>query len=139
MLLMVFQLLFIEVLSTHYSVYYSKVKLCVFLVTMELAKPPRFLCLLDFCLPHLEFYLLITFKFTTQDAVIEGYSITNSIDEIRQRIGVCLQQDLLYDSLTAEQHLILFGTLKGVNPAEINTKVFFPKILQFIVVGERNA
>ncbi len=33
--------------------------------------------------------------------------------QIRQKVGVCLQVDVLYDRLTVREHLEFFGKLKG--------------------------
>ncbi|KAH3755913.1 ATP-binding cassette sub-family A member 3 [Pelomyxa schiedti] len=60
---------------------------------------------------------------TSGDAIIEGLSIRSSMDLIRERIGVCPQHDLLYETLTAREHLILFGSLKGIPSSQINTAV----------------
>eukprot|EP01105_Mastigella_eilhardi_P023001 TRINITY_DN5750_c0_g1_i2.p1 TRINITY_DN5750_c0_g1~~TRINITY_DN5750_c0_g1_i2.p1 ORF type:complete len:1644 (-),score=438.19 TRINITY_DN5750_c0_g1_i2:58-4989(-) len=60
---------------------------------------------------------------TSGDALVEGLSIRTSMDEVRRRIGVCPQHDLLYDDLTAEEHLTLFGRLKGIPRSQIAAKV----------------
>lgn len=36
------------------------------------------------------------------------------MDSIRQSIGICPQDNILFENLTAKQHLLLFGTLKGL-------------------------
>jgi ABC-type multidrug transport system ATPase subunit len=36
------------------------------------------------------------------------------VEEIRKLIGVCPQHDRLYDDFTVEEHLNLFGELKGL-------------------------
>ncbi|KYQ89278.1 ABC transporter A family protein [Tieghemostelium lacteum] len=56
---------------------------------------------------------------TNGDALIFGNSIVNDIQEIRKNLGVCPQQDILYDKLTVLQHLRIFASLKGVPPHEI--------------------
>jgi len=35
------------------------------------------------------------------------------MSEIRQKVGVCLQVDVLYEKLTAKEHIEFFGKLKG--------------------------
>lgn len=37
------------------------------------------------------------------------------MDEVRKKMGVCPQHDTLYDELTVEEHLYLFGTFKGLD------------------------
>ena len=42
-----------------------------------------------------------------------GLDVERDIKQIRQMIGYCPQQDILYDELTAEEHLKFFCELKG--------------------------
>eukprot|EP00899_Mesostigma_viride_P019985 jgi/Mesvir1/27989/Mv20188-RA.1 len=55
---------------------------------------------------------------TGGDAVVCGESITapGGLDKIRNFMGVCPQFDLLWDSLTGPEHLMLFARLKGLPP-----------------------
>lgn len=46
-------------------------------------------------------------------ATINGLDIRYHIDEIRGMIGVCPQFDILWDELTAEEHLFMFAKLKS--------------------------
>lgn len=61
--------------------------------------------------------------------MINNYSITR-ISEIRRHIGVCPQFDILWKELTAEEHLTLFGKLKGIPSDEIDSKI--NQILKFV-------
>lgn len=54
----------------------------------------------------------VTYQLTV--AAIQGLSIDDEMDSIRQNMGVCLQEDLIFDKLTAQEHLELFAVLKGV-------------------------
>jgi ABC-type multidrug transport system ATPase subunit len=56
------------------------------------------------------------------ELIIDNTSISN-IDEIRKHIGVCSQFDILWNELTAEEHLIMFGRLKGIAQDEIQQKI----------------
>ncbi|KAF3783029.1 ATP-binding cassette sub-family A member 3 [Nymphaea thermarum] len=58
---------------------------------------------------------------TGGDALIYGYSIRSSADmlAIRRMIGVCPQFDVLWDTLSAEEHLELFARIKGLSPGSI--------------------
>lgn len=47
------------------------------------------------------------------EIIINRRSITK-IDEIRKYIGLCAQFDILWQELTAYQHLHLFASLKGI-------------------------
>ncbi|KAH9617986.1 hypothetical protein KSS87_021559 [Heliosperma pusillum] len=57
------------------------------------------------------------------DALIYGNSILSSIGmtNIRKRIGLCPQFDILWDVLTGQEHLNLFAMIKGLPQATIST------------------
>ncbi|KAL4225933.1 hypothetical protein ACF0H5_013921 [Mactra antiquata] len=46
-------------------------------------------------------------------AYINGKDISVDMDEIRQDIGLCPQHNILFDTLTVEEHLRFFAKLKG--------------------------
>jgi ATP-binding cassette subfamily A (ABC1) protein 1 len=52
---------------------------------------------------------------TSGDAIIRGYSIkdTRDLGLIRLSLGVCPQHNVLFDTLTVEEHLVFYGGLKG--------------------------
>ncbi len=76
------------------------------------------------------------YPITSGDITIDGLSVNGSIDEIRKSestlsspsslrsrltlrpltagMGLCPQHDVLYDELTVEEHLQLYGEVKGV-------------------------
>lgn len=60
---------------------------------------------------------------TGGDALIYGNSIRSSIgmSNIRKIIGVCPQFDILWDALTAEEHMNLFASIKGLPPSTIKS------------------
>ena len=60
---------------------------------------------------------------TDGNAWINGLSIRNNIDEIRKQIGYCSQQNILWDKLTASEHLYLFGRLKGESKISIHDEM----------------
>ncbi|XP_043704169.1 ABC transporter A family member 2-like [Telopea speciosissima] len=62
---------------------------------------------------------------TGGDALIYGHSIRSAVgmSTIRKMIGLCPQFDILWDSLTAEEHLHLFAGIKGLPPDSINSVV----------------
>ena len=45
------------------------------------------------------------------------------MEELRKKMGVCPQHDILFDTLTVEEHLYLFATFKGTDPKEIPAEV----------------
>ncbi|KAI8537560.1 hypothetical protein RHMOL_Rhmol09G0033500 [Rhododendron molle] len=62
---------------------------------------------------------------TGGDALVYGHSIRSSVgmSSIRKLIGVCPQFDVLWDALTAEEHLYLFASIKGIPAASIKLAV----------------
>lgn len=60
---------------------------------------------------------------TGGDALIYGNSIRSSVgmSNIRRIIGVCPQFDILWDALSGQEHLHLFGSIKGLPPASIKS------------------
>jgi ABC-type Na+ transport system ATPase subunit NatA len=60
------------------------------------------------------------------DAFIFGNSIVDEMEEIRSVMGVCPQHDILWDNLTAREHLELFARLKNLDgdiEAEIEARL----------------
>ena len=59
------------------------------------------------------------------DAIVLGRSIRSSsgMNFIRSKMGVCPQFDLLWDLLTAEEHLELFGRIKGIPEQSLQKEV----------------
>ena len=49
------------------------------------------------------------------NAFVNGNSITNAteLQAIHQTMGVCPQHDVLWSDLTAREHLLFYGRLKG--------------------------
>ncbi|TYZ67280.1 hypothetical protein PybrP1_002795 [[Pythium] brassicae (nom. inval.)] len=60
---------------------------------------------------------------TSGDATLHGRSIRRDFDDLRRVIGVCPQHDVLFQELTVEEHLQLFGTMKRVAPARLQREV----------------
>jgi ABC-type multidrug transport system ATPase subunit len=57
---------------------------------------------------------------TSGDALIYGYSVRSSTYSIRAMLGVCPQHDILFDDLTAKEHIELYAGLKGVPGTYVN-------------------
>eukprot|EP00854_Cymbomonas_tetramitiformis_P011128 gene11128-13151_t len=51
---------------------------------------------------------------THGEAFVVGLDVRTRMREIRRRVGLCAQEDLLWGELTAAEHLHLYGRLKGV-------------------------
>jgi ATP-binding cassette subfamily A (ABC1) protein 3 len=61
---------------------------------------------------------------TSGDALIFGRSLQNSIDAVRQRMGLCQQFDVLFDDLTIEEHLKLVCDLKCMPVEDIADDIY---------------
>ncbi|KAJ1637595.1 P-loop containing nucleoside triphosphate hydrolase protein [Pavlovales sp. CCMP2436] len=57
------------------------------------------------------------------DMLLYGASVANDVDKVRSMIGVCTQEDVLHASLSASQHLWLFGRFYGVRGKDLREKV----------------
>ncbi|KAF1333137.1 Atp-binding protein, partial [Globisporangium splendens] len=60
---------------------------------------------------------------TAGDATLYGRSIRHNFNELRRIIGICPQHDVLFNDLTVEEHLRLFGTMKNVAPHRLQQDV----------------
>jgi ABC-type multidrug transport system ATPase subunit len=60
---------------------------------------------------------------TAGDARVLGYSITTGMHQIKKRMGVCPQHDVLFKDLTAAEHLELFASFKNVPSDRIEAEV----------------
>ncbi|XP_067683953.1 phospholipid-transporting ATPase ABCA3-like [Haliotis asinina] len=56
-------------------------------------------------------------------AIVNGYDINNDIQSVRQSLGLCPQHNILFDSLTVQEHLEFFATLKGCPSKDLESEV----------------
>ncbi len=52
------------------------------------------------------------------DVTIAGYSVNDASDRVRRIIGVCPQELALYPELSANDNLVFFGRMAGLNGSE---------------------
>lgn len=75
---------------------------------------------------------------TSGSASMFGYDLFNDIEDVRTILGLCPQNDILFESLTVEEHLRIFGTFKGLSgnkmQEQINTLLH-----QLMLTDKRNA
>ncbi len=76
-------------------------------------------------------------KPTQGDAVIAGYSITRQPFEVRRMIGVVPQEIALYDTLTARENLLFWGSLYGMGGKTLHQRT--EQILEQIGLTDRAA
>lgn len=60
---------------------------------------------------------------TRGEAFISGMDIKEDMNSIYKVMGVCPQHDLLWDALTAEEHLYFYARLKGLTGSAIREAV----------------
>ena len=68
---------------------------------------------------------------------VNGKSITSDMLSIHQEMGVCPQHDVLWDDLTAEEHLLFYGRLKGFTGSELSKMV--KEAMDSVQLGEHRA
>nr|KAJ3419409.1 ATP-binding cassette sub- A member 1 [Polyrhizophydium stewartii] len=60
---------------------------------------------------------------TSGDALIYDLSVRYNIQRIRKIMGICPQHDILFDDLTAREHIELYAGLKGVPHEQLKTLI----------------
>mmetsp|Transcript_12303 Transcript_12303/g.40386 ORF Transcript_12303/g.40386 Transcript_12303/m.40386 type:complete len:2003 (+) Transcript_12303:62-6070(+) len=56
-------------------------------------------------------------------AAVEGFSIRSQMDNIYSVMGVCPQDDCLWGTLTAREHLLFYGRLKNLRGAQLEEAI----------------
>ena len=72
---------------------------------------------------------------TSGDATIDGRRCSTEMRTIRESLGVCPQQNVLFEPLSPTLHLRLFGALKGLSGAELHKAI--DALLQMVMLSER--
>ncbi|XP_076468788.1 phospholipid-transporting ATPase ABCA3-like isoform X1 [Babylonia areolata] len=60
---------------------------------------------------------------TSGTAYVNGYDIRTDITNVRSNLGLCPQHNILFDTLTVDEHLTFFARLKGCPRSEIPAAV----------------
>jgi len=63
------------------------------------------------------------FSPTSGTARISGYDIRDDIDVVHLLMGVCPQDNIIWEDLTGAEHLLFFGRLKNLSGAELDAEV----------------
>jgi ABC-type multidrug transport system ATPase subunit len=50
-------------------------------------------------------------------AMVGGFDVISQREQMRQNLGMCPQHDILYSELTAEEQLVLYGSMQGLSDA----------------------
>ena len=59
---------------------------------------------------------------TSGDATVFGRNIVGELSQVQQMIGVCPQQNILYEHLTVMEHLHLYAALKNVPKLKVDAQ-----------------
>lgn len=59
-------------------------------------------------------------KPTDGNAYMLGYDISTNMSQIRKRIGICPQHDILYKEFTVYEHLTIFGRFRNMPMDKMN-------------------
>ncbi len=51
---------------------------------------------------------------TAGEVFVNGYKVSTEIEKVHENIGYCPQTDAIMPLLTAREHLIFFGRLRGI-------------------------
>uniref|UniRef100_A0A6B2L2M0 ABC transporter domain-containing protein n=1 Tax=Arcella intermedia TaxID=1963864 RepID=A0A6B2L2M0_9EUKA len=62
---------------------------------------------------------------TSGTAKIRGLDIVEDVDEIHMQMGVCPQENVLWDDLTGPEHLRFYGRIKNLRGEELEEQVAF--------------
>ncbi|RHZ80225.1 hypothetical protein Glove_138g24 [Diversispora epigaea] len=57
------------------------------------------------------------------DALLYGYSVKSDMNSIRKIMGICPQHDILFNELTAREHIELYAGIKNIPHSEIDKLV----------------
>ncbi|XP_076025938.1 uncharacterized protein abca12 [Genypterus blacodes] len=75
---------------------------------------------------------LLTGLFAPSSGTIEVYGrdMQDNIDDVRRELGVCMQYDVLFDHMTAKEHLLLYGQIKAPNWSRMELREQIRSILE---------
>ena len=59
---------------------------------------------------------------TEGDALVYGRSVASDMEGVRQSIGVCPQDNVLWNELTVREHVMLYAGLRGLDVAEVSVE-----------------
>jgi ABC-type multidrug transport system ATPase subunit len=72
---------------------------------------------------------------TYGDALINGYSISRDKTMACRNLGICMQQDVIWEDMSVRDHLLLFGRLRGLHGQKLRSNV--DKMLQSLGFPEK--
>ncbi|XP_060028826.1 phospholipid-transporting ATPase ABCA3-like isoform X2 [Erinaceus europaeus] len=75
---------------------------------------------------------------TSGEVCVNGYDISKYIVQIRRNLGICPQQDLLFNYMTVSEHLHFYCVIKGI-PQKMRPMEIDHMLSTFNLLGKRNA
>ncbi|KAK3610642.1 hypothetical protein CHS0354_009107 [Potamilus streckersoni] len=60
---------------------------------------------------------------TSGTAIVNGHDIRTDISKVRENLGLCPQHNILFESMTVEEHLKFFALLKGCSWRDVNKEM----------------
>ena len=63
------------------------------------------------------------YRQTSGTAFVDSHDIRTNIDQIHMMMGVCGQDNQLWDDLTAREHLLFYGRIKNMKGKELDNNV----------------
>nr|XP_031543384.1 ATP-binding cassette sub-family A member 3-like [Vicugna pacos] len=75
---------------------------------------------------------------TNGEAYVNGYDISKQMVQIRKSLGLCPQQDLLFNYLTVSEHLYFYSVIKGI-PRKMRLTETNKMLSTFNLLKKRNA
>lgn len=73
---------------------------------------------------------------TKGDAVLNGNSIVKDTDAVRRQLGLCQQHDVLYDTISVEEHLRLVMRIRTNKVDEAEEEETIASILRETMLSE---
>lgn len=61
---------------------------------------------------------------TSGTVVVAGTNLATDASEARKKAGICPQHDALWASLTAEEHLVFYGRVKGLQGSALQAAIW---------------
>ncbi len=63
-------------------------------------------------LSYISYFSVGFYPSTSGTALVNGYDIRHDISNVRKSLGICPQHDVLFDSLTVNEHLQFFAEVR---------------------------
>ena len=60
---------------------------------------------------------------TSGTAYMGSFDLSTDISRMHTKMGVCQQNDVLWDTLTGEEHLLFYGRIRGLRGRELQNEV----------------